>query len=173
MKDLDWPAIILVSILIVLFTPKLWASTGEGWHPTANYRDINVLMNWTFQDPVPCGKHKNAGACAFLPNEASIPKPGKVCIIIHPKLTQRPTTREFVELGNLLDGCIEAAGTRTMIIRFETDGEKRDVQATNRYFKALPCGISAAPKVGDKLDWNTARKWGHELAHCWRGSWHD
>jgi hypothetical protein len=182
MKDHNWAIIIVFSVLAMLFTPRLWAATD--WHPTTTIRDVVVRMHWTFQDPVPCGKHKNALACATIPRRGDVLRPGRVCVITHPGFSSKPSTQDSIVLGRLLDGCLTAAGgtkmvmgekvitsANTMLISFK-QGEP-NFQATDRYFKAVSCGISVVPRMGDDLDEETAYRWGHELTHCWRGSYHD
>ena len=172
MKDLDWPAIIFSSALIVfgIFSTDAYAGEnwkGKGtWRPTFDMSEVTVMVNWTYQFPVPCGKHKNARACAFPTSEVDIPRKGKVCEITHPGFRSSPTDEELDTVGRLFETCLEKTGTRVITLRFKKNGSEISVNPVETYAMAMPCGISISPDVAAKTK-------GHEVVHCSRGSWHD
>jgi hypothetical protein len=192
MKSHDWTAIVVISILIVMFSPRLWAHHVSTWHPDQNNTEVVVMVAWTKQMPVPCGKHKRARACAVTPSNADIPWKAKLCEITHPGFTSVPSHEQLIELGRLFDTCLILTGSRKIAVRFLNNGSSRGVEAHDSHIEALPCGIKIAPKArtiamaasgvgfaAAQYDPNTslsdedAYRWGHEVAHCWKGHWHD
>lgn len=192
MKSVDWPAIFFVSVLLVLFSPKLWSHHVNEWHPTQNNKEVVVMVAWTKQMPVPCGKHTNAGACSVPPSEGDIAWQAKLCEIVHPGFRSVPTHAELIDLGRLFNTCLILTGSRKIALRFINNGPNRGVEAHESYLAAKPCGIKVAPKArtitmsaagvsfssaqyspDTNLTDQNAYYWGHEVLHCWRGRWHD
>ena len=116
---------ILATILLMLVTQsalagsiaenEYWAGKGT-WHPTSDLKEVVIMVNWTYESPVPCGEHKDARACAFPPTDSDIPREGKLCEITHPDFDVSPTDKELETIGKLFKVCMEEAGTRIKIL---------------------------------------------------------
>lgn len=169
----DWPAILFAGALLSLglFASDAYAGgnwKGKGtWHPTLDMSEVTVMVNWMADGVlVPCGKDKpKALACAFPPSESDIPRKGKLCEITHPGFSSSPTDRELETFGKLFETCLERMETRIITLRFK-HGSNVMVKPTETYVMAMPCGISISRNI-------SAETKGHEVVHCWRGSWHD
>jgi hypothetical protein len=174
MKNVDWPAAIFASLAIALAIFSTDADAGDNWvgkgtwHPTVDMGEVTVMVNWMADGVlVPCGKDKpKARACAFLPRESDIPRKGKLCEITHPGFSSSPTDRELETIGRMFEICLEQTGTRIITLRFKHGGPNIPPRPTNTYVMAMPCGISISRKISAEIK-------GHEIVHCWRGSWHD
>ncbi len=176
LRDLDWTAIIIVSVLLVLFTPRLWA---QEWHPTIDYTEVVVMMHWTHQTPVPCGQHTNALACAFLPDKDLIQEhKGSLCKMFLKKTTQHPSDEELRNIGKIFQTCL-STGRSTIVLSVTYIENTSGGGAAFQDGKMIslpggPCTISISPEArAFRIGNNRVRSLGHEVLHCLRGSWHD
>ncbi len=171
MKSLDWPAIILVSILLSLVMAvsdahAYWKGQGT-WHPTSDLDEVVVMVNWiAAKQLVPCGKDKPlARGCAYPPTNSDIPRKGKLCVITHPKFHSSPTDEELAVVGELFESCLTQAESRIITVRWER-GSIVNARVYDQRVMAMPCGIS----ISFTSEMSTR---GHEVVHCSRGHWHD
>jgi len=170
----DWPVIIFASTIMALVIFSTDADAGNNWlgkgtwKPTLDMSEVTVMVNWTADGTlVSCGRDQpKARACAFPPDETDIPRKGTLCEITYPRLRFSPTDGELEEIGKLFETCLEKTQTRLVTLRFKHNGSVVAVKPTKSYVKALPCGISISRNI-------SAETKGHEVVHCWRGSWHE
>ena len=170
MKDLDWPAIIFVGIIMSLLMAvndahAYWKGQGT-WHPTSDLNEVVVMVNWIAANQlVPCGVHGKARGCAFPPNKYDVTQKGKLCVITHPKFNASPTDDETAVIGELFESCLTQAQSRIITVRW-VRGATASARAYDEYVYAMPCGVSIS---------FTSEMWvrGHEVLHCSRGHWHD
>lgn len=78
-----------------------WRGT---WQPDMDRSSVKVLMHYTHQRPVPCGKHTTAMACAHTTDRSGSGDP--VCTISVAPVTKNPTDRQLQTLGHEFLHCI-------------------------------------------------------------------
>lgn len=73
---------------------------SEGWHPTFEKDEATITFEWTEEDPLPCGPHKNATGCAWI-IEGS-----ETCKVLLRPIKDEPKVKDLLILGHETLHCI-------------------------------------------------------------------
>jgi hypothetical protein len=73
---------------------------AEGWHPSFEKDKSTITFDWSEEDPLSCGPHKNASGCAWFREDDN-----KCRILLNP-IQNEPTVKDLLLLGHETLHCI-------------------------------------------------------------------
>jgi len=173
-------------LLLILFLPfhaqatdsaNLYLWTGQfSWHPTFDYYRVSISMTFTDEYPIDCsGIESNACARLPQPKEDEVIR-GRGCRVGIPDFTSPPTDNELIAIGRAFFPCIMKDDRHQNIVERVTTPIGVALTVVSNIEETVSglteCELTMSP-LGKRLSSVQARTLGHEVLHCFRGSWHD